>query len=73
MHGDDATATGPKDNLYRSDAALKRHCELTVGGRLGSSLTDNKDAQVLNRVIPRMPQGTEYEADRSPPEKPINR
>ena len=42
---------------------MKSHYELTVGGRLGPGLSDNKEATVLNRVIRWTEQGVEYEAD----------
>ena len=51
VHGDDFTATGPKDELDWFQATLESHYELTVGGRLGPGAHDDKEATVLNRVI----------------------
>ena len=45
VHGDDFTATGPKDQLDWFEATLKSHYELTVGGRLGPGPADDKEAR----------------------------
>ena len=37
--------------------------ELTIGGRLGASKKDSREALILNRVIRWTPEGIEYEAD----------
>ena len=42
---------------------LRSHYELTVGGRLGPSKADDKEATVLNRIIRWTEEGLEYEAD----------
>ena len=63
MHGDDFTAAGPKPELDRFEATLKKSYELTVGGRLGPGPTDDKETIVLGRVIRWTDEGIEYEAD----------
>ena len=63
VHGDDFTATGPKDELDWFQATLESHYELTVGGRLSPGASDDKEATVLNRVIRWTETGIECEAD----------
>ena len=63
VHGDDFTATGPKDQLDWFQKMMEDHYELTVGGRLGAGANDDKEATVLNRVIRSTDTGIEYEAD----------
>ena len=63
VHGDDFTATGPKPQLEWFEATLRHHYELTVGGRLGPGVSDDKEARVLNRIVRWTDKGIEYEAD----------
>ena len=51
VHGDDFTATGPKNQLDWFEAMMKSQYGRTVGGRLGPGPNDDKEATVLNRVI----------------------
>ena len=63
VHGDDFTATGPKRQLDWFEEMMRKHYELTVGGRLGPGPEDGREATVLNRVIRWTDKGIEYEAD----------
>ena len=63
VHGDDFTATGPKNQLDWFEETLKKCYELTVGGRLGPGPKDDKEARVLNRIVRWTNHGLEYEAD----------
>ena len=51
VHGDDFTFAGTKKNLDWFEAQMRKHYELTVGGRLGCGPADTKEATVFNRVI----------------------
>ena len=48
---------------------MRKHYELTVGGRLGPGPGDDKEATVLNRVVRWTQQGVEMEADPRQPAK----
>ena len=63
VHGDDFTATGPKNQLDCFQQMMQGHYELPVGGRLEPGPSDDKEATVLNRVIRWTEQGVEYEAN----------
>ena len=63
VHGDDFTATGPKNQLDWFEDTFKRHYDLTVGGRLGPGPKADKEARVLNRIVRWTDHGLEYEAD----------
>ena len=41
---------------------LRSHYELSVGGRLGPAPNDDKEAQVLNRMVQGIETGLQYEA-----------
>ena len=42
---------------------MRSQYEITVGGRLGPGVTDDKEASVLNRIVRWTDGGIEYEAD----------
>ncbi len=63
IHGDDLTATGPKCNLDWYKAELEKVYELKESARLGPGPNDDKEAQMLHRIIRWTPEGLEYEAD----------
>ena len=73
VHGDDFIATGPKDQLDWFEGMMKKHYELTVGGRLGPGPNDDKEASCLNRIMRWCPDGLEYEADPRQIEKLIEK
>ena len=62
VHGNDFTAAGPNQELAWSEAMLKQHYELKVGGRLGPAPGDDKEASVFNRIIRWTGWGIEYKA-----------
>ena len=51
VHGDDFTASGPKDPLDWWQTEMEAKYELTVGGRLGPAACDSKEVRCLNRII----------------------
>ena len=63
VHGDDFTASGAKPMLDWFESQMRSRYELTVGGRLGPGVGDDKEATVLNRVVRWGQNGIEYEAD----------
>ena len=63
VHGDDFTASGPKDSLDWWQAEMQSRYELTIGGRLGPGPSDAKEARCLNLIIRWVCNGIEYEAD----------
>ena len=63
VHGDDFTASGAKPTLEWFENQMRSRYELTVGGRLGPGVGDNKEATVLNRMVRWTSLGIEYEAN----------
>ncbi len=63
VHGDDFTASGPKDALDWLETSIAEEYEITVGPRLGPGPNDAKEARALNRVVRWCADRVEYEAD----------
>ena len=63
VHGDDLTATGPKDALDWYEAAIASEYEVKIHPRIGPGKQDAKEMRVLNRVITWHESHIEYEAD----------
>ena len=63
VHGDDLTATGPKDALDWYEAAIASEYEVKIHPRIGPGRQDAKEMRVLNRVITWHESHIEYEAD----------
>ena len=63
VHGDDLTATGPKDALDWYEAAISSEYEVKIHPRMGPGKDDAKEMRVLNRVITWHEAHIEYEAD----------
>lgn len=63
VHGDDFILSGPKRDLDLVKSTMEQEYEHTESGRLGHGPTDDKEVEVLNRIVRWTTQGVEYEAD----------
>ena len=63
VHGDDLTATGPKDSLDWYEAAISTEYEVKIHPRMGPGRDDAKEMRVLNRVTTWHGDHIEYDAD----------
>lgn len=66
VHGDDFTATGPKEELDRFEAMMRSSYKLAVGGRLVPGKHNDKEATVLNQVVGLTDFGIQYEESPAP-------
>ena len=69
VHGGDLTTGGLKDQLCWCKRGFEKVYELTGAHRLGPSKGDDKEAQVLNRIVRWTASGVECEADPKQAEK----
>jgi hypothetical protein len=63
VHGDDFTLVGPEEGLQYIIGRMKIWYELKVKAMLGPGPQDDKEVEVLNRVLRCSDEGYEYEAD----------
>ena len=63
VHGDDLTATGPKDALDWYEAAIPAEYDVKIHPRMNPGKDDAKEMRVFNRVITWHEAHIEYEAD----------
>jgi hypothetical protein len=63
VHGDDFTFVGDEKGLNHIEGKMKSWYELKVKARLGPDPGDDKEVDVLNRIIRCTESGYEYEAD----------
>jgi hypothetical protein len=63
VHGDDFTFVGESEKLDVVEAKMKERFELKVKARLGEGPKDDKETDILGRVVRCTKEGFEYEAD----------
>jgi hypothetical protein len=63
VHGDDFTFVGEPDALNHVEAKMKEWYELKVKARLGDGPEDDKETDILGRMVRCTEAGFEYEAD----------
>jgi hypothetical protein len=63
VHGDDFTFVGEKSALDFVEAKMKQWYELKVKARLGDEPEDDKETDILGRIVRCTEHGFEYEAD----------
>lgn len=63
VHGDDFTSSGGKRDFDWFKEELSKRYELKEEARLGPGRNDDKEGEVLNRIIRWTEEGVEYEAD----------
>jgi hypothetical protein len=63
VHGDDFTFVGEQDALEVPENKMKERYELKVKARLGEGKDDDKETDILGRVVRCTGAGFEYEAD----------
>jgi hypothetical protein len=63
VHGDDFTFVGENAGLNVVEAKMKEWYELKVKARLGNDPQDDKETDILGRLVRCTPAGFEYEAD----------
>jgi hypothetical protein len=63
VHGDDFTFVGGDESSQYVESKMKEWYEVKVKARLGNGPRDDKEVDVLGRIVRCTPEGFEYEAD----------